>query len=95
MIINPITSSKTFENVESCDVLVAGGGIAGTMAAIASAKAGANTVLLERYGFLGGIVTTWGQICFCGDTAGQGQIFYELLAERGGPPISMVVKVII
>ena len=76
-----ITFTKTFESVGSCDVLVAGGGIAGTMAAIASARAGANTVLLERYGFLGGIATGWGQICFCGDTAGQGDVFDELLGE--------------
>ncbi len=37
-----------------CDVLVAGGGTAGTIAAIAAARNGAKTVLIERHGHLGG-----------------------------------------
>ena len=40
-----------------CDVLVVGGGPAGTAAAIASARTGADTVLLERYNHLGGMST--------------------------------------
>lgn len=39
------------------DVLVCGGGVAGTMAAVAAARAGARVMLLERYGFLGGNAT--------------------------------------
>jgi len=39
------------------DVLVCGGGVAGTMAAVAAARNGARVVLLERYGFLGGNAT--------------------------------------
>ncbi|MFF9623352.1 FAD-dependent oxidoreductase [Streptomyces griseosporeus] len=39
------------------DVLVVGGGPAGTAAAHAAADAGADTVLVERYGFLGGNAT--------------------------------------
>ena len=41
----------------SVDVLVAGGGPAGLGAAIASARHGAKTLLVERYGFLGGNMT--------------------------------------
>lgn len=41
----------------SCDVLVCGGGVAGTMAAVATARQGARVVLAERYGFLGGNAT--------------------------------------
>src|SRR6478752_8027286 len=41
----------------SCDVLVCGGGLAGTMAAVAAARHGAKVILLERYGFLGGNAT--------------------------------------
>lgn len=40
-----------------CDVLVAGGGPAGTAAAAAAAKLGAEVVLLERYNHLGGLST--------------------------------------
>ncbi|UVI27265.1 FAD-dependent oxidoreductase [Paenibacillus spongiae] len=39
------------------DVIVAGGGPSGTMAAIASSRSGAKTLLIERYGFLGGMIT--------------------------------------
>jgi hypothetical protein len=38
----------------SCDVLVAGGGVAGVAAAVAAARRGARTVLAEKDGFLGG-----------------------------------------
>ena len=37
-----------------CDVLVAGGGTAGIVAALAAARNGAKTILIDRYGFLGG-----------------------------------------
>lgn len=39
------------------DVIVAGGGPGGICATVAAARAGASTLLLERYGFLGGIAT--------------------------------------
>ena len=39
------------------DVLVAGGGPAGIAAALSAARAGARTVLVERYGYLGGMIT--------------------------------------
>jgi hypothetical protein len=41
----------------SCDVLVAGGGIAGIAAAIAAARHGANVILMEREYALGGMAT--------------------------------------
>jgi len=49
----------------TCDVLVIGGGAAGVAAATAAGRAGARVVLLERYGFLGGLATTAqvGTIC--------------------------------
>lgn len=40
-----------------CDVLVVGGGPSGTAAAVAAARLGADTVLLERYNHLGGLST--------------------------------------
>jgi hypothetical protein len=41
-------------------VLVVGGGVAGVPAAIAAARSGARTALVERYGFLGGTATAAG-----------------------------------
>jgi glycine/D-amino acid oxidase-like deaminating enzyme len=49
-----------------CDVLVVGGGVAGIAAAIAAARSGAATILVERYGFLGGLATTALVGAFCG-----------------------------
>jgi hypothetical protein len=58
----------------ACDVLVIGGGAAGVAAATAAGRAGARVVLLERYGFLGGLATTAqvGTICglYLRDAAG-------------------------
>ena len=58
----------------SCDVLVIGGGAAGIAAATAAGRAGAQTLLLERYGFLGGLASAaWvGTICglYLRDTSG-------------------------
>lgn len=49
-----ITEVKETPVNYECDVLVAGGGTAGVVAAIAAARNGAKTILVERYGYLGG-----------------------------------------
>jgi hypothetical protein len=43
--------------IATTDVLVVGGGSAGIAASVASARTGAKTMLIERYGFLGGTST--------------------------------------
>jgi hypothetical protein len=48
------------------DVVVRGGGPAGIAAAAAAARHGARTLLVERYGFLGGMGTAAGVTNFCG-----------------------------
>ena len=48
------------------DVVVLGGGPAGIAAATTSARHGARTLLVERYGFLGGMGTAAGVTNFCG-----------------------------
>ncbi|MDM9561169.1 FAD-dependent oxidoreductase [Bordetella petrii] len=48
------------------DVVVLGGGPAGLLAAASAARNGASVLLLERYGFLGGMGTAAGVSNFCG-----------------------------
>jgi hypothetical protein len=48
------------------EVVVLGGGPAGIAAAAAAARHGRNTLLVERYGFLGGMGTAAGVTNFCG-----------------------------
>ena len=48
------------------EVVVLGGGPAGIAAAVAAARAGRSTLLVERYGFLGGMGTAAGVTNFCG-----------------------------
>ncbi len=76
--------------VASCDVLVVGGGAAGMSAAIAAARQGADVILVERYGYLGGLASG-GLIVLLltlddGDghqvIAGQCQELVERLRER-------------
>lgn len=48
------------------DVVVCGGGPAGLLAATAASRAGRSTLLIEKYGFLGGAGTMGGLATFCG-----------------------------
>src|SRR5579862_5520685 len=75
------------------DVLVVGGGNAGCAAAIAAARHGARTLLVERYGFLGGTATAamvgpW-MTFHSGDdriVGGIAQEIVERLMARGASP---------
>ena len=51
---------KVIERVERFDVVVVGGGVAGFCAAVAAARQGKKTALVEDMGALGGIMTTGG-----------------------------------
>ncbi|MEN6401656.1 MAG: FAD-dependent oxidoreductase, partial [Armatimonadia bacterium] len=44
--------------IAECDVAVLGGGTSGLCAAVAAARQGASVVLVEHYGFLGGMATS-------------------------------------
>lgn len=49
--------NKTVDVVRECDVVVVGGGPGGIGAAVSAGRNGADTVLIERYGHLGGMGT--------------------------------------
>ena len=49
--------SRSLDVVAKPDVLVVGAGCAGTVAAIAAARQGADTMVVERSGFAGGYIT--------------------------------------
>jgi len=75
----------------SYDVVICGGGPSGISAAVASARNGADTLLVERYGFLGGMATAGLVNPFMTYFAGEEQIiegvFQEIidrLAAKGG-----------
>jgi hypothetical protein len=50
-------AARELNVIEEADVVVAGGGPGGVAAAIAAAREGADVLLVERYGYLGGLAT--------------------------------------
>jgi hypothetical protein len=52
-----VSYTRAVPVTQEAEVIVVGGGPAGIAAAIASARNGARTVLVEQYGFLGGMAT--------------------------------------
>lgn len=72
--------------IDSVDVLVCGGGTSGIFAAIAAAKNGAETFLIEQGGFLGGTATSY-LVNPLPEMMGKGGIiqnFMDRMSERGG-----------
>lgn len=54
---NTIKLSKEISVIADYDTVVCGGGPAGWIAAVSSARSGKKTALIERYGFIGGTAT--------------------------------------
>lgn len=71
------------EKEKMCDVLVVGGGPAGVCAAIASARMGMKTILVEEGGFCGGMATRGlvGPFMTCYDADGEEMIIRGLFEE--------------
>lgn len=65
----------------NADIVVIGGGAAGVSAACSAALSGASVVLIERFGALGGVLTTGGVGHFSGQMEAQGEVFDEILSD--------------
>ncbi len=66
---------------QRCDVIVVGGGPAGTVASIAAAREGARVACIERYGFLGGTLTAAMVAPIMGFHAGERQVVHGIPQE--------------
>lgn len=80
-----VAEKQKMDVTSDVDVLVVGGGTAGTIAAIQAARSGAKTLLVERHSQLGGAMTTGG-VAFPGlfDAWGKqviGGVGWELVKE--------------
>lgn len=88
-----VEPEKKIPVAEDVDVIVAGGGIAGTAAAVAAARSQSTVLLIERNGFLGGVaaaglMASMGNRFFADDgrlvVRGIALEIVERLAEMGG-----------
>jgi hypothetical protein len=81
--------------IERADVVVAGGGVAGFAAAASAAREGVSVILVERYGYLGGMVTGGLVVHLEGFGDGKswvikgiGEELIDTLREEGGARVS-------
>ena len=80
--------------IEEFDVVVVGGGVSGSHAAIAAGKTGAKVLLIEQFGFLGGSLTAMGvgPMMTFHNRAGKQLVFgspdemVNILVEKGASP---------
>ena len=86
-----VEPEKNIPVLDKCEVLVIGGGPAGLSAAISARRAGADTILMERFGCFGGVITTVGMETFAWyryegtvDSEGIGVEMEKLAAKMGG-----------
>jgi hypothetical protein len=80
-ILEPAREVSVFRETE---VLVVGGGPGGSAAAVAAAREGANTILVERYGHLGGMATGGLVLMINQPPSGQCQEWIDRLDKVGG-----------
>lgn len=97
-----LEASRTIPVMAETDVLVVGGGPAGISAAIAAAREGVRVILMERYGFVGGMVTqasmgsiTWYRYAETVDAGGNIRLFETKADEMGASmdPFTVMKKI--
>ncbi|KUO61731.1 MAG: hypothetical protein APF84_15175 [Gracilibacter sp. BRH_c7a] len=74
--------------LDRADVVIGGGGVAGLGAAIASAREGVKTILIETNGFLGGVATSnmMQALCGCRGMSGIMEELVDRMNKKGGAP---------
>jgi len=82
MIVRMTQVGENLVNRYDVDVLVVGGGMAGVMAAVASARNGVNTMLVESQGSLGGLFTSGFNSFFVGEVEGLAKEFIDRMGSR-------------
>ncbi len=84
--------TRILEGNKEYDVVVVGGGPAGICAAVSAAREGAKTALIERYGILGGMMTSGHVHPILGRT-GEGTMYQEIvsLVEKGHEDVERLV----
>jgi len=82
-VVNTVHYAKSVPVTREAEVVVVGGGPAGIGAAVASARNGARTLLVERYGFLGGMATAGlvGPFMTSWDIEGEDRIIAGIFKE--------------
>ncbi|MBQ8813887.1 MAG: FAD-dependent oxidoreductase [Lachnospiraceae bacterium] len=84
-------SKGMFEVKNTYDVVVVGGGLAGICAAVSSAREGAKTALIERYGILGGMLTSGNVYPILGMVS-EGTIYDEVAELLGADSAEKIVS---
>ncbi len=69
------------DKIKDYDIIVIGGGTSGTMAAIAAGRSGASVLLVEKNGFLGGVMTGAGVGPMMTFHAGNEQVIQGIMGE--------------
>ena len=72
---------KSATETQLCDVLIVGGGVSGTAAAIQCARLGAKTILIEETPWLGGMLTSAGVSAIDGNYNLDSGLWHEFRKE--------------
>ena len=75
------------------DVVVCGAGVAGVAAAVAAARAGAKTAVIEKQCLLGGLATSGLIYIYLPLCDGNGKIVYKHMGYNDGEEIELYEKV--